>query len=555
MRFLLLLVGAIIAIWSPPAAAQAGLAGQPLSSCVAPLRHGQTPVAMFAQPRMFDCTTRQTDFGPGNYWVMSAPLPDSTATRHVRVRVSSLWQEGLTLYVRYADGRIAAIPTTSATLSQHIQLGAIAEFRPAWRPVPIVQLLWRVDGSANLRGIVGGQRLADAGDSARANMTMAAIYAGFAGLAFALLIYNLSLWWALRHRFQLAYCAMLLALLGYAFSSSGVLAWVVPGIDNNDRLRVNYVTLGLAAAGAIAFARSFFEQRIFSRWLRRATAAAVALLASSGLLFAALSHIDMPLADRLASVIFLSGLIIVGPILWSAWARGSRYLWLFCVAWAAPILFAGARILAALNLFQAGFWLDNSTVLSLAFEALVSSLAIAYRVQMLSRERDDALAGELQARELADADPLTGLLNRRAFLTRAIGRADTQVLHLIDIDHFKAVNDTLGHDGGDEVLRVFARALRTAAPGSLVARLGGEEFAILADAADAIDCETLLDRLRAARMPFDLTVTSSVGTCSGPMLGESDWKTLYRNADHALFEAKTAGRDRARRAPTRAMAA
>ena len=55
---------------------------------------------------------------------------------------------------------------------------------------------------------------------------MSAVYAGFAGLCLALLVYNLALWGALRHRFQLAYCAMLFALLIYALSSSGALAWV-----------------------------------------------------------------------------------------------------------------------------------------------------------------------------------------------------------------------------------------------------------------------------------------------------------------------------------------
>jgi diguanylate cyclase (GGDEF)-like protein len=152
-------------------------------------------------------------------------------------------------------------------------------------------------------------------------------------------------------------------------------------------------------------------------------------------------------------------------------------------------------------------------------------------------------------RRLADTDPLTGLLNRRAFLHQAIGRTGEQLLLIVDLDHFKRVNETLGHDGGDEVLRVFARMLRTSVPqGTLVARIGGEEFAILAPSDTPVEPESVLARLRQMRMPFDIQVTASIGTCRGTLASEVDWKALYRVADAALFDAKSAGRDRVRHA-------
>ena len=133
----------------------------------------------------------------------------------------------------------------------------------------------------------------------------------------------------------------------------------------------------------------------------------------------------------------------------------------------------------------------------------------------------------------------------------AIGREGDQTLLLADIDHFKRVNDTIGHDGGDEVLRVFARTLRQSVPPeALVARIGGEEFAIVGAAALSIEPDDILARLRAGRMPFDISVTASIGACTGPLAREADWKELYRCADKALFEAKADGRDRARGAAT-----
>src|SRR3546814_5755520 len=95
----------------------------------------------------------------------------------------------------------------------------------------------------------------------------------------------------------------------------------------------------------------------------------------------------------------------------------------FAVAWAMPIAFAGARLANSFDLVAWHFWIDNSTIASMAIEAMLSSVAIAYRIRLLSRERDTAIRQEVAARALADTDPLTGLLNRRAFLREAIGRA------------------------------------------------------------------------------------------------------------------------------------
>ncbi|MCP3732405.1 GGDEF domain-containing protein [Sphingomonas sp. MG17] len=528
-----------------------GQVGRELKVCIRRVQPGDDPALLIRQPERFDCRTKQTDFGPGDYWAISNPIDLRSRSRQPLVaRQGSLWQQALELHVLYADGRLATLRDDHDTLSRRIQLGAIVEYPlPRYR-AKVQRLMWKVEGAANLRGIVIGPRLASEAQSDRSNLMMATIYAGFAGLAFALLVYNLALWASLRHRFQLAYCVMIAALMAYTFTSSGALAWAWPGIDNNDRLRLNYLLLTFACASALLFARAFFEEHVFGPRLRLALKITVVTLLGTGTLFVVIAPLGVRYIDPLYSWMFIGVLGTVAATLWQAWRARSNYLWIFAIAWALPIFAASLRVFANFGLIPWNFWIDNSTIVSMAAEALISSVAIAYRIRLLSRERDQAIAAETVARRLADTDPLTGLLNRRAFLASAIGRPGPQTLLVLDLDHFKQVNETLGHDGGDEVLRVVARTLRQLAPpGALVARIGGEEFAVIADMANPLEPNLLLGRLRATRMPFDLRVTASIGTATGTLMAESDWKTLYRAADTALFAAKSAGRDRARSAP------
>ncbi len=501
--------------------------------------------ALFAQPDRFDCTTPQTDFGAGDFWVLSQPLPPQ-ATAAMQVRQASLWQDRVTLYVRYADGAMRRTGFTSGTTGRHLMLGAVVQLAIPRHDARPVRLLWHVEGSLNRRGVVVSPTLTSRDDAVRAEIMMAALYAAFAGMCLALLVYNLALWAALRQAFQPAYCLMVVCLLAYAFTSSGLLGQLTT-INNNDRQRLGYVLLAWTAAAAVVFARAFLERRVFDGWLRPYSNAVIAALLVATGSFAILAPRYAAITDPLSTFAYVLVLTLLIPILVRAWTRRSNYLWVFALAWGGPVALASVRVLAAVNILPWQLWIDNSTLLAMALEAALSSLGVAYRIRLLSLERDAAREQEIAARLLAATDPLTGLLNRRAFLDHAIGRSEDHQLILIDIDHFKSINETIGHDGGDEVLRVIARALRaSASPDALVARVGGEEFAMLAAADAPLDARSVLDRLRMERMPFDLTVTASIGTCIGPLTRETDWKAMYRCADRALFEAKAAGRDRVR---------
>jgi len=173
------------------------------------------------------------------------------------------------------------------------------------------------------------------------------------------------------------------------------------------------------------------------------------------------------------------------------------------------------------------------------------------------------LSWELQqahafAHNLARTDELTGLNNRRAF-TELCGRALEQArryarplaLVMLDIDHFKDVNDTYGHAAGDRVLQALAEAIRrTARDPDIAGRLGGEEFAVMLPETGGAEATTLAERLRhvvaALRVPHEGATISF--TCSFGVAARMDdvtvLDTLLSRADAALYRAKRQGRDR-----------
>jgi diguanylate cyclase (GGDEF)-like protein len=153
---------------------------------------------------------------------------------------------------------------------------------------------------------------------------------------------------------------------------------------------------------------------------------------------------------------------------------------------------------------------------------------------------------------LAATDTLTGLPNRRHFMTsarRMLTFADDEdrpcTLILFDIDHFKSVNDAYGHDTGDQVLTGVASAMRSATRSDdLVARLGGEEFAVLMLGASPLHAQHLAAELAALLNDIDpIGVTASYGVVEAKP-GELDVSELLVRADVALYQAKRAGRNR-----------
>jgi len=230
---------------------------------------------------------------------------------------------------------------------------------------------------------------------------------------------------------------------------------------------------------------------------------------------------------------------------------------------ASPLVLAGVLLIVSLFLIRVSYAAGAAGI-------LIAVIGYGLRntvAQMRHIERGDTLQRERsELQTLAWTDALTGVPNRY-FLDEALDRVWRRDLRarrplavlMIDIDHFKLLNDRYGHPTGDACLRQVARVLQSALvrPGDVLARYGGEEFIALIQDADAAGGQVVGERLRAAveglriehrGSPFGI-VTISVGVASATPVGDAAPTSLIQAADRALYEAKCAGRNLVRGLP------
>jgi diguanylate cyclase (GGDEF)-like protein len=212
-----------------------------------------------------------------------------------------------------------------------------------------------------------------------------------------------------------------------------------------------------------------------------------------------------------------------------------------------PIAFSASAL--ALVTYEPFVELDPVTVVLIRLTLLAVVLRLGFTLWWLSRQRADLEA-------LAASDPLTGLGNYRAFQERLAwsvaeaAEAGSQAsVVVLDLDHFKAINDTFGHTEGDLVLQAVATSLaQTVGDDGFVARVGGEEYAILTPGAGPETAGELAERCRSALALLDVPgrpLACSAGVAGLPAHGQTAAE-LLQAADAALYWAKRSGRDRIR---------
>ena len=491
-------------------------------------------------PRAGDFTPlgeRTASFGYSDsaWWLRAHLRNDSGRVRALVLRQSYVLLDYFELHVVHGDGRLQqwtsgdTLPLSSRPIPHRdflfpLQLAPGAE--------ATIYLRARSQGPLNAALVVYGPAALIAALDAE-QLALGALFGSFALLALCTAL----LYLFVRDPAFLYYLLYVLCYGGYMAVFNGLAQRYLwpehPALWGAGQV----VLLMLALHFLLLFSRSLLRARGVWPWLDRAflllqVAIFAQMLAAP---FVAYGLIVKPITYTVAITVFM--VVAIGLAGLRARQAAAGY---FLLAWSVFLVGVLLYLGKTVGLLPHNWLTQYGFQIGTVFEFVLLSVALGIRVK--------------EIRQQSRTDSLTGLANRSHY-DELIGQAFAQAraggqplgLLVIDVDHFKQVNDSLGHAAGDRILEGVAEVLRRSLPPpALACRYGGEEFVVVVPRADAAALESLASELRraiAASSP-GRPVTASIGLASTAEHPFADPRGLFRAADEALYAAKRTGRDR-----------
>jgi diguanylate cyclase (GGDEF)-like protein len=545
------LLKALLAFAALLVAMPAGAAPEPgpgAGRCFADGARNDTLAGVAAAPGRWTCGPESHSIDSERIFVRFQLEPGTPAPRFIETRRAALRR--LDVRVVDAAGKARSVSFAPSELLPSRRGGYIRAPLPV-SAAPIRQVIVAFDQPTHRMLLEQAQlAAADAHDSPAARRLLLML-AGLCGMLLMPLMFNAAFYRVLRERFVLWHSALAVSLLLTIIVSSG-LSFYIGTLSVMAMSALNTLLFGFSVAAAGMFAHSFIEEGRLDPRLRR-----MLPIAGGWALLVSALHAFFPFALRsVQSALYYWAYVpvLVGYVwmLADALRRGSRAARYQAIGWAPMIGVGVIRLVSglvpsiasadAMVLFYAGC----------VVEVLATTLGVADRFMVIRDQRDRARTEALLLERLSERDPLTGMLNRRALADRfAMLRAEGfTTLAVIDLDHFKRVNDTHGHAVGDRVLKAVAGVLTQDAD-TLAFRMGGEEFLLLLRGRDAAQRAENRRRALSARIAeqvagLDALVTASMGLVEVPpsAMPNAGLHELYDRADQLLYEAKQAGRNR-----------
>jgi diguanylate cyclase (GGDEF)-like protein len=379
------------------------------------------------------------------------------------------------------------------------------------------------------------------------------------GALMAVSIAALLIWFVLKDPLFILYATMFsLQALYVSYLSGQGFDWPVLSYAGPLESFAWNVPVALSGAVACLFTREIADLKHFSPRVYKVfgwfAVAFIVITAANIAKFAGF----LGLVNDIGNVMFVIAAVFTAVVCFLAWRRGNRAAGWFLIAWC---LLEGFTIAAALR-FLATSEVDSDALYyyGLPLSMVAASILVALGVADRLRAQRVALS---DAERRAQTDPLTGVLNRRSLIerleaacVRAKARGLPIALLFIDLDHFKQINDTFGHQAGDACLRAIIDPIHSELRQSdVIGRYGGEEFVVILSSADAAAATPIAQRIlervadvRVIGFGNPIGVTCSIGIATSDTLGI--WgEPLLAQADAAVYVAKRSGRNQIHLAP------
>ncbi len=374
-------------------------------------------------------------------------------------------------------------------------------------------------------------------------------YGMFYGILIALLIYNLSIYLSIRQAryfYYVLYLSMFL-LMNISYTGHGYEHFWSGSVWAQQW--INPISITLAAMTGVIFAFSFLNIRKLFPRLFLYTGIFCLLFCTLQLVFIASNMQTESVAASIAFVMLFSIFTFYCAII--SFHRGHRDAIYYLVATIATLVGTAVTALTVWAIIPYSLLTYRAAEIAISIDALLLSMALAEQIRRAHKEK-------MQAQQLARTDMLTRLYNRRAFNEvcspiwhNAIRHDQKLCIILLDIDQFKLINDNHGHAAGDQVLKRVATVLQDAVrEGDVLARWGGEEFAIMLPLTMLEDAIVMAERIRETVLKMQvtygiskirITISSGVAQIDGNTKSIED---LFKVADAGLYQAKQTGRNK-----------
>ncbi|OYU36329.1 diguanylate cyclase [Novosphingobium sp. PASSN1] len=539
------LVALLSGLFALPAAAAPIAASQ---TCHASAHAREGYADLRRAPDRWICAASEYDIGPESLFLRFR-LTDPAQPRAQSLVTHASPFRAVTIWVVDETGAVRTGHYTSASV-RHLIAGPLMVLplpQTAARPRLVTV---RIDQPWN-KTIASEARLDSAPEGSGWDMATVVAMAAICGMLVVPLLLNAGFYLVLRKPFVLWHLVMVGLMLVQTIFATGFVH-IAGDPEAATEIAINSLCFGAVAAAGLMFLVTFLEPEALSPLLRRAFPISAPLVMAGGV-FTALpvealrpwSALGIYWAITLAITLIVAGLI-------DALRRGSKLVPFLLLGWS-PTLLVGiyrigcymlphARPTESVVVFQ----------LALAAEVLGNTLGIVVRFFDLRRERDLATARAIELEGVAGRDALTGLWNRHSIERRFndLFHLGYRTMAVIDLDHFKRINDRHGHAVGDAVLKVVATVLAEDGE-SCAIRMGGEEFLLLLRGPGAAERaersrRALSARIAAAVPGLGHIVTASMGLVEHDLAGKLDveFAVLYSHCDRLLYEAKRLGRNR-----------